>query len=97
MPRAQDADRLPGVLNAYEANRLRAERTLGVDGLLSVGRNGEFAHIFMEEVYWRTRRKMRALFDYWKVLETRTSASVAPGVWSAVSTLSGKTGGAGLE
>ena len=25
---------------------------------LSVGRNGEFAHILMEDVYWRTRWKV---------------------------------------
>lgn len=28
----------------------------GVDGLFSIGRNGEFAHILMEDIYWRTRR-----------------------------------------
>jgi protoporphyrinogen oxidase len=51
----------PVFLGAYEADRRRAEETLGVEGLLSVGRNGEFAHIFMEDVYWRTRARVREL------------------------------------
>ena len=33
----------------------------GVDRLLSIGRNGEFAHILMEDVYWRTVRRARSL------------------------------------
>jgi protoporphyrinogen oxidase len=39
----------------YEADRqrLRDEGT-GVRDLLSVGRNGEFDHILMEDLYWRT-------------------------------------------
>ena len=44
----------------YEADRadLAAHGT-GVDGLLSVGRNGEFDHILMEDIYWRTTRRIR--------------------------------------
>ena len=44
----------------YEADRsdLAANGT-GVDGLLSVGRNGEFDHILMEDIYWRTTRRVR--------------------------------------
>ena len=34
-----------------------------IENLLSVGRNGEFAHIFMEDVYWRTRKKVRDLIE----------------------------------
>jgi hypothetical protein len=30
-----------------------------VTDLLSVGRNGEFAHILMEDVYWRTLARVR--------------------------------------
>jgi hypothetical protein len=46
----------------YEADRQRLEDgSLGVDRLLSVGRNGEFAHILMEDVYWRTLRRARQL------------------------------------
>lgn len=44
----------------YEADRadLAANGT-GVHGLLSVGRNGEFDHILMEDIYWRTTRRVR--------------------------------------
>ncbi len=47
----------------YEADRQSFDRGTGVDGLVSVGRNGEFAHILMEDVYWRTRRKVMGLID----------------------------------
>jgi oxygen-dependent protoporphyrinogen oxidase len=50
----------PVFLRSYETDRQELERTTGVDDLLSVGRNGEFAHILMEDVYWRTRRRMQA-------------------------------------
>lgn len=33
----------------------------GIDGLVSVGRNAEFGHLLMEDVYWRTLRRVRAL------------------------------------
>jgi protoporphyrinogen/coproporphyrinogen III oxidase len=42
----------------YEEDRKRFEQGTGIDGLISVGRNGEFAHILMEDVYWRTRWKL---------------------------------------
>ena len=51
----------PVWLNAYEPERRALERASPVEGLLSVGRNGEFAHILMEDVYWRTLAKVRAL------------------------------------
>jgi protoporphyrinogen/coproporphyrinogen III oxidase len=51
----------PIFLNEYEADRQRFERSTGVDGLYSIGRNGEFAHILMEDIYWRTLRRMREL------------------------------------
>jgi hypothetical protein len=47
----------------YEADRQALERTTGVEGLLSVGRNGEFAHILMEDVYWRTQRRVHQWLD----------------------------------
>ena len=47
----------------YEAERQRFQESTGIEGLVSVGRNGEFAHILMEDVYWRTRFKMRELFS----------------------------------
>lgn len=51
----------PVFLREYEQDRLRLERSTGVENLYSIGRNGEFAHIFMEDVYWRTLKKMRKL------------------------------------
>lgn len=51
----------PIYLNEYEADRRRFAAGLGMDGLYSIGRNGEFAHILMEDVYWRTLKKMNAL------------------------------------
>lgn len=49
----------PVYLREYEAERQAFERGLPVDGLYSIGRNGEFAHILMEDVYWRTLRQLR--------------------------------------
>jgi protoporphyrinogen oxidase len=42
----------------YEQTRLGLESGTGVEGLISVGRNGEFGHYLMEDVYWRTKRKV---------------------------------------
>lgn len=47
----------------YEAERRQFEQGSGVDGLVSVGRNGEFMHILMEDVFWRTRRKILKLME----------------------------------
>ena len=49
----------PVYLNSYEPARQALERSTGVPNLLSVGRNGEFAHILMEDVYWRTQDRIR--------------------------------------
>lgn len=54
----------PIFLREYEAERLRFAGSTGVEGLYSVGRNGEFDHIFMEDVYWRTHATMRRLSGY---------------------------------
>ena len=51
----------PVFLKEYEQDRLALEQSTGVDGLYSIGRNGEFAHILMEDVYWRTLRRTRQL------------------------------------
>jgi protoporphyrinogen oxidase len=51
----------PIFLREYEQDRLRFHQSSGIAGLYSVGRNGEFSHFFMEDVYWRTRRKMGEL------------------------------------
>jgi protoporphyrinogen oxidase len=53
----------PVFLNDYEKERQEFERTTHIDNLLSVGRNGEFAHRFMEDVYWRTRKKVQNLIE----------------------------------
>ena len=47
----------------YEADRLRFKEGTGIKGLYSVGRNGEFDHILMEDVYWRTRRKALKIIE----------------------------------
>jgi len=67
----------PIFLNEYEADRLRFERSTGVAGLYSIGRNGEFAHILMEDIYWRTLRRMQQLtVDYERGAATPSRASV---------------------
>ena len=53
----------PVFLNEYENERQAFEQSSGIENLLSIGRNGEFAHIFMEDVYWRTRRKVGDLIN----------------------------------
>jgi oxygen-dependent protoporphyrinogen oxidase len=46
----------PVFLKEYEEERLALQRSTGVAGLYSIGRNGEFAHLLMEDLYWRTLR-----------------------------------------
>ncbi len=48
----------PVFLREYETERQSFANGTGVENLYSVGRNGEFMHIFMEDVYQRTQRKM---------------------------------------
>jgi protoporphyrinogen oxidase len=57
----------PVFLMEYEAERLRLMESTGISGLYSIGRNGEFAHILMEDVYWRTHARMRQLMRDVKV------------------------------
>jgi len=45
----------------YEGERQAFAHTTGVERLVSIGRNGEFAHILMEDVYWRTVDRMAVL------------------------------------
>jgi len=56
----------PVFLKGYEAERQSFAQSTGIEGLLSVGRNGEFDHIFMEDVFWRTTRKVRQLLSPWQ-------------------------------
>ncbi len=51
----------PIFLNEYEKERREFERSTKIENLLSIGRNGEFAHRFMEDIYWRTREKVGEL------------------------------------
>jgi protoporphyrinogen oxidase len=51
----------PVYLSEYEHHRQRLAHSTGVQGLYTIGRNGEFAHLLMEDIYWRTTRKMREL------------------------------------
>jgi oxygen-dependent protoporphyrinogen oxidase len=53
----------PVFLNEYEKERKDFERSTNIENLLSIGRNGEFAHRFMEDVYWRTRKKVQDLIE----------------------------------
>ena len=53
----------PVFLNEYESERQNFEQSTNIDNLLSVGRNGEFSHMFMEDVYWRTEKKVRILTE----------------------------------
>lgn len=45
----------------YEEERLAWQHGTGIDGLVSIGRNGEFGHWLMEGVYWRTLATVRRL------------------------------------
>ncbi len=54
----------PVYLREYEPERFALESGLPIQGLYSVGRNGEFAHVLMEDIYWRTLEKMRQLRDW---------------------------------
>lgn len=53
----------PIFLKEYEAERQAFAECAPVEALYSIGRNGEFAHILMEDVYWRTLDHMRALVE----------------------------------
>jgi protoporphyrinogen/coproporphyrinogen III oxidase len=54
----------PVFLREYEQERLALEQQLPISGLFSIGRNGEFAHILMEDVYWRTLGKMGRVLGF---------------------------------
>lgn len=64
----------PVFLRSYEADRVRlATEGSGVRNLITIGRNGEFDHILMEDIYWRTVRRIRSL-----VADLATQPIVAP-------------------
>ena len=51
----------PVFLREYETERQNFAAGTGIENLYSVGRNGEFMHIFMEDVHHRTQHKMSEL------------------------------------
>jgi len=53
----------PVFLKAYEKERQAFEKSTNIENLLSIGRNGEFAHRFMEDIYWRTRKKIQSFIE----------------------------------
>lgn len=53
----------PVFLTEYEKEREEFEKSTNIENLLSIGRNGEFSHMFMEDVYWRVRRKVGKLIE----------------------------------
>jgi hypothetical protein len=53
----------PVFLSKYETERQAFANGTGVENLYSVGRNGEFMHIFMEDVHERTTRKMQQFVE----------------------------------
>jgi protoporphyrinogen oxidase len=61
----------PVFLTEYDAERRALAHSTGVDGLYSVGRNGEFAHILMEDVYVRARWRARDVLAYVEGAATR--------------------------
>ena len=68
----------PVFLNEYEEERQNFERSTGIVNLLSIGRNGEFSHMFMEDVFWRTRKKVANLLANIKEADTRLNDKTFP-------------------
>jgi protoporphyrinogen oxidase len=59
----------------YEEERRRFALSTGIGGLYSIGRNGEFAHILMEDVYWRTLKRMAEVAAYVEAMPSRALAA----------------------
>jgi protoporphyrinogen/coproporphyrinogen III oxidase len=66
----------PIFLNEYEAERRQFENSTKIENLLSIGRNGEFAHRFMEDIYWRTREKTDRLIKKMRYNEKNSNYSL---------------------
>lgn len=54
----------PVFLREYEEARRAFMEGTGVENLFSIGRNGEFSHIFMEDVHFRAEQKMINLLNH---------------------------------
>ena len=85
----------PVFLNKYENVRRRLMDGLPVENLLSVGRNGEFSHMFMEDVYWRTRKRIDALIK--NLAANSTDRESSGGVVSDNRNKVGNRSGVGVE
>jgi oxygen-dependent protoporphyrinogen oxidase len=59
----------PVFLNDYEAERCAFAKGTGIQGLYSIGRNGEFDHLLTEDVYWRTVAKVPDILTYLETAE----------------------------
>lgn len=67
----------PVFLREYEAERRALMDGTGIENLYSIGRNGEFSHIFMEDVHYRAEQKMQELLNHLKA-KANIFAPVAP-------------------
>jgi hypothetical protein len=63
-------------LREYEEARKEFERSTNIQNLLSIGRNGEFSHIFMEDVYFRTRRRVAELVTNLRTADNAKTARI---------------------
>jgi protoporphyrinogen oxidase len=77
----------PVYLNEYEPDRRRFAAGTGVAGLYSIGRNGEFAHILMEDIYWRTLRKMNELIAWRRQALASSRLTSIPAASTAVAAI----------
>jgi protoporphyrinogen oxidase len=58
----------------HEGQRLALDEGTGIEGLISIGRSGEFSHALMEDVYWRSRRRMLPLIETFEADAPRPAA-----------------------
>ena len=65
----------PVFLLEYEKQRKEFEKSTKIPNLVSIGRNGEFAHRFMEDIYWRTRKKVDELVETLKTEKKKSESS----------------------
>ena len=61
----------PIFLTEYEQERQNFGKSTNIENLLSVGRNGEFSHMFMEDVYWCTQKKVKNLIENFRNVSIR--------------------------
>ncbi len=65
----------PVFLHEYEAERRALMEGTGVENLYSIGRNGEFSHIFMEDVHYRAEQKMKQHLNHLETIENIFTSS----------------------